>query len=412
MEKKILPYLILISALSVTASAAYYSVTGLGKMFAGNETEIQIMGTCLEVAKVIVASLLYQYWDRINNWVKGYFMAAMVVLMVITSGGIYGYLSSSYSVTSVKLEQIDKQVSFIESKEDRYNLQLNDVQAEKQSLQETIIELSKGLSNNIIQYKDKEGNIITTTSSKTRRVLEGQLNDNKEQRDLLSEREQILLDSINTFALAKLELESNTDIASEVGPLKYIAKLTGKTMDQVVNWFMIALILVFDPLAIALIIAANTAFGGIVGKEPEEKVTPIEIFEAPKKPIKTPDEVLKNTNTEFKKQINSGESYKDEPSALANSQYRLTESIIQDVTTPQTFNIIEDVKEVKELIAYLSQIKEVSIFKQNHGYKIPLSELYNIGFQRQQIANIQQETKPFEGRLIIEEDVCIIEFIK
>jgi septal ring factor EnvC (AmiA/AmiB activator) len=106
--------------------------------------------------------------------------------MIITSGGIYGYLSSAYSETSNKLEVIDKNVAVYDLKRDRFSVQLEDIRTERNSLTESIKELSKGLSNNVIQYKDEDGNIITTTSSATRKVLERQLNDSKAQRDKLS----------------------------------------------------------------------------------------------------------------------------------------------------------------------------------------------------------------------------------
>jgi hypothetical protein len=269
MERKILPYLIAISALSVSLSAAFYSVTGLSKMFAGASTQVMVMAGSLEIAKLIIASLLYQYWDKLGALLKIYLTIAVGILMLITSGGIYGYLSSAYSETSTKLEVISKNVAVYDLKRERFQIQLNDVTVEKQFLTESILELTKGLSNNVIQYKDKEGNIITTTSSATRKALEKQLDDAKQQRDKLSLREEALTDSVTKIDLLKLDLETNTDIASEIGPLKYIASITGKSMDQVVNWFIIALMLVFDPLAIALVIAANVVFS-----KPKDDIPP------------------------------------------------------------------------------------------------------------------------------------------
>ena len=102
MERKILPILVVISALSVSLSAAFYSVSGLSKMFAGASTQVIIMTGSLEIAKLIVASLLYQYWDKLGALLKIYLTIAVGILMVITSGGIYGYLSAAYSQTSNK----------------------------------------------------------------------------------------------------------------------------------------------------------------------------------------------------------------------------------------------------------------------------------------------------------------------
>ena len=113
MKERIFPFIIALSALSVSASAAFYSVFGLSKLFAGASTEVIIMAGALEVAKLVVASLLYQYWDTINKILRAYFVIACFVLMVITSGGIYGYLSGAYQETATQSEFLDRQVLVI-----------------------------------------------------------------------------------------------------------------------------------------------------------------------------------------------------------------------------------------------------------------------------------------------------------
>ncbi len=260
MEKKLLPYLVVISALSVSLSAAFYSVTGLGKMFSGASMQVMIMMASLEIAKLVLASLLYQYWDRLNRALKTYYFIALFVLMSITSAGIYGYLSSAYSDTLNKVENIDKQVKVLETKREMFQTQLNDARSEKERLNQNIAELTKGVSNNFVQSKDRNGNIITTTSAANRKVYEEQLKSSQKRRDDILLIETALNDSITKIDLKKLDLETNTDIAGEIGPLKYIAKLTGKSMDEVINWFIIALMLVFDPLAVSLVVGANVIF--------------------------------------------------------------------------------------------------------------------------------------------------------
>ena len=143
MEKKLLPYLVVISALSVSLSAAFYSVTGLGKMFSGASMQVMIMMASLEIAKLVLASLLYQYWNKLNRALKTYYFIALFVLMSITSAGIYGYLSSAYSETLNKVENIDKQVKVLETKREMFQTQLNDARSEKERLNENIAELKK-----------------------------------------------------------------------------------------------------------------------------------------------------------------------------------------------------------------------------------------------------------------------------
>ncbi len=126
MKKRLLPFLIAFSALSVSASAAFYSVFGLSHLFAGASTEVIIMAGTLEFAKLVCASLLYQYWGTINKWLRAYLVSAVFILMVITSGGIYGFLSGAFEETNTQAQFLEKQVEiqtakkliFVEKKED------------------------------------------------------------------------------------------------------------------------------------------------------------------------------------------------------------------------------------------------------------------------------------------------------
>lgn len=259
--KKVFPYIVLLAALCLATSAAYYSVFGLSKLFSAQAIAVIIMAGTLEVSKLITATYLHRYWKKLNLLLKMYLTTAVVVLMFITSLGIYGFLVSAYQTTADQLTIIGKQIAVIELKKDRFNEQLTSYNNEKTQLGESISELSKGLSNNVIQYKDKTtGEIITTTSSSTRRVLNAQLDDFKEQRNIVSTKIESMTDSITKLDLQILDIESNSDVAAEIGPLKYIAELTNNPMDKIVNWFILVFIFVFDPLAVILLIGANRAF--------------------------------------------------------------------------------------------------------------------------------------------------------
>jgi len=260
-QKRIFPFIIALSALSVSASAAFYSVTGLSKLFAGAATAVLIMATSLEVSKLVIASLLYQYWKSLNKLLRVYLTVAASVLVLITSAGIYGFLSGAYQETASKSGILDKEVELIELKKNRFVENREYFILEKKELDESITSLRDGLANNKIQYRDSEtGQIITTTSSSTRRSLENQLETAISSRDEISQKIETATDSITSLEVQILDLESNTDLASELGPLKYISELTGTPMDKVINILMLVIIFVFDPLAISLVIAANFAF--------------------------------------------------------------------------------------------------------------------------------------------------------
>ena len=264
--------LMVISTLTLSISAAYYSVFGLSSLFAGAKTEVIIMASALEFSKLIVASYLHNNWNKINTLLKTYLTMGVLILMLITSAGIYGFLTSAYQKTADQLGILDKQTEVVELKKNRFQESLKSYQLEKEQLNESISELSKGLSNNVIQYKDKEtGEIITTTSSSTRRALESQLNDSKEQRNSISIKIEALTDSITKLDLQILDMESNNEVAAEIGPLRYLSKITGKSMDVIVNWFTLLIVFVFDPLAVAMVIAINKYIGG----NKEDEVEPI-----------------------------------------------------------------------------------------------------------------------------------------
>jgi hypothetical protein len=258
--KNVFPYIVYASAFALAGSAAYYSVFGLSKLFSAQALAVVIMAGTLEVSKLITASYLHRYWKRIGLLLKTYLVTAVFVLMFITSIGIYGFLVSAYQTTADQLTVLDKQVDVIELKRERFQTQLDEYSVEKKQLSESISELSKGLSNNVIQYRDKEtGEIITTTSSSTRKVLERQLDDSKQQRNTVNLKIESLTDSITSLDLQVLDIESNNDVAAELGPLRYVAELTNQPMNQVVNWFILIFIFVFDPLAVTLLIAAQIA---------------------------------------------------------------------------------------------------------------------------------------------------------
>ncbi len=270
-QKRIFPFIIALSALSVSASAAFYSVTGLSKLFAGAATAVLIMATSLEVSKLVIASMLYQYWKSLNKLLRTYLTVAASVLVLITSAGIYGFLSGAYQETANKSSILDKEIDLIELKKNRFVENREYFILEKKELDESITSLRGGLANNKVQYKDSQsGQIITTTSSSTRLSLERQLEEAQSYKDEISKKIETATDSISSLEVQILELQSNTDLASELGPLKYISELTGTPMDKVINILMLVIIFVFDPLAISLVIAANFAFDKL-SLENEEK---------------------------------------------------------------------------------------------------------------------------------------------
>ncbi len=260
-QERIFPFIIALSALSVSASAAFYSISGLSKLFAGATFAVIVMASSLEIAKLVIASLLYQYRKGLPKLLKYYLSVACIVLILITSMGIYGFLSAAYQETAAKAGTIDAQIALIETKRDNIKGQLAVYNEEKISINGAVSDLRTGLSNNTIQYKDKEtGEIITTTSRATRQALEKQLDQTIERQTVINSKVDDLNQKLFNYETEIVEVRTSDAVSGELGPLKYLSGLTGTPMDKIINWLLLTIIFVFDPLAIALVIAANYAF--------------------------------------------------------------------------------------------------------------------------------------------------------
>lgn len=261
MKNKLFPWIIALSALSVSGSAAFYSVYGLGKMFAGASMQVMVLAASLEFAKLVTASLLYQYWTELNKALKTYLLIATTILIFITSAGIYGFLSSAYQDTAYRVETQDKNIVLLDknieiikrdvtsyenqiTQKNNRVIQLTTIRTNLQATQDTLIRRSRSTKT--------VGQQITEIESEIKRIDKevAILNDSIASKN----------NKISSIETKKLDVSSDTDLAKEVGPLKYISKLTGAGLDVIVNWYIIILMLVFDPLAIALVIASNFAF--------------------------------------------------------------------------------------------------------------------------------------------------------
>ena len=219
------------------------------------------MAASLEVAKLVIASLLYQYRKTLPFLLKAYLSIACVVLILITSMGIYGFLSAAYQDTANKEGNVEARIVLIETKRDNVKEQLEVYTEEKSSINEAVAELRKGLSNNKVQWRDKETNqIITSTSSSTRKALTKQLDQAIERQTEVNAKVDDLNEKIFNYETEIVETRIEDGNTSELGPLKYLSGLTGLPMDKIINYLLLTIIFVFDPLAIALVIAANFAF--------------------------------------------------------------------------------------------------------------------------------------------------------
>lgn len=261
MYNKYVPYFTLVISLLVSICAAFYSVCGLAKLFSGAYTQVIIMASSLEIAKILIASVLYRKWTDFKLLIKLYLTSALLILIVITSGGIYGYLSNAYQITKTADQQTTKQIELIEFKKVFFVDKKKELDTEKSGIILSIEQLRNDLGQNFQQTIDKKtGQIIRTTSNETRKSYEHQLDEAIKRRDIIAEKSNSLNDSIVQADLKIIDIQNNSSASSELGPLRFISTLTGKSMDVIVNWFLLLLIIVFDPLAIILMITSSVLF--------------------------------------------------------------------------------------------------------------------------------------------------------
>ena len=261
LKANVLPVLIALSALSVSGSAAFYSVSGLSKLFAGASFAVILMSSSLEISKLVIASLLYQYWDTINKWLRTYLASAVVILVLITSMGIYGFLSAAYQDTYRNLSVKDNKIAFLTQKKDFYESDVLRYDEELNRISENISILSNAKSTGI-QVRDTTSatgfrNTISTTEL---RLSQKRIGVEEENRKRVQSKREIVADSLQKYQLSILTLENDSESTGELGPLQYLSGLTGIPMDKIINVLLLVIIFVFDPLAISLVVAANFAF--------------------------------------------------------------------------------------------------------------------------------------------------------
>ena len=226
------------AAIAVAGTGAYFSVTGLGVLFSGASTAVIVMASALEFAKLVTASYLEQKWKETTLFLKVYLTSAVFILMLITSAGIFGYLSNAFQQQNIKLQQIDREILVFQTKIDQNTAQIEQLstQISESNKNQTTI-LGKGKVNNrLLRSIDNRDRQIGKINDKIAKLQEDNAKNNEE---------------INKIRLNNLDLEK------EVGGFKFVAQAFDVELDKVVKWFMFLIVFVFDPLAIALVLALN-----------------------------------------------------------------------------------------------------------------------------------------------------------
>ena len=260
-----------LSALFVAFNAAFFSVSGLSKLFAGASLSVILMASSLEAAKLITAGYLYNYWDKINKAFRIYLSIGVVVLVLITSLGIYGFLTAAFQETFNIFSITEKQRTFLQQKEKFWADDVARYDEELKRISDNISTLSNARSSSI-QVRDTSvvGGVRNTISTTELRLAQQRIGVEEENRKSVQAKREVAADSLQSIQLRILDLDTDTEVSAELGPLQYLSGLTGVGMDRIINWLILIIIFVFDPLAVALVVAFNNALlidKGIVKKE-------------------------------------------------------------------------------------------------------------------------------------------------
>jgi len=293
--------ILFISALSIAAVAGFFSIYGLANIYVATFWSVVIMGTVLEVGKLVAASFLQRYWTTASLWLKSYLMVAVAGLMIITSAGIYGYLSNAYQQDSVGLKDVQAKMELLLTEEKELTEREAQIDADIARVGENYVRARIKLMDS---YKDEK--------------------------KIISERRIAIRVEKQQLASKQIEVEAHT------GPIIYIAKAFDKDVDTAIKWMTLLIIIVFDPLAIALTLAGNHALMIREGNRvPPPPSPPTPLSPPPPTPSRKqedPDPIVEKENDSS--QVEESPTLTDvfideEPTPTVNSEAQIDKALVE-----------------------------------------------------------------------------------
>lgn len=338
MNKTTLKILLGLLAFLLAGCAAFFSITGLSMLFAGAALPVMIMAGTLEISKLVAASFLYQFWKKIGIVLKVYLTSAVVILAVITSMGIYGYLSNAYQQTKIEYNLSKTSTDSLTNKKSSFEFQIANLNKQLELKNKQL----EGLNSN----SKASDQVLTTLATNNRSINSISRNSNRTQTEISKLNSNIdtilakitsIQDSVYTYDVAIKGSALNASKKSELGPLEYLSGVLNTDMDKVVNWFILLFVIVFDPLAMALLISFN--------------------FLSKKEEIKSLDNIQENLI--IKEPDNTVLTERIQPEVEEQS------TISEVIETPVIQKETPEIKEVIPESIYEESNKETPVFKQN-----------------------------------------------
>lgn len=412
-----LGHLLGFSAIIVAGCAAFFSVYGLSQLFAGAGLAVIIMASSLELSKLVAATFLHRYWSKISKILKIYLTVGVIVLAIITSAGIYGFLSSAYQQTAFSLGIHEGEVGIIDGKINQFTNKMTTNGDIISSKNLRVTQLGELRAKQEVRLDSMINRRYFSNANATRDEI---TKANDEIKKLTTEIDELAIinnginDSISKYEIQKLELKSSSEVSAEVGPLKYLSELVDKPMDVVVNYFILLLILVFDPLAISLVIATNWLFENRkkqilqnkylkhqwtppLDPQPEDEVKPrgetypdsdpLEVDNEIKKPIINPETGeldLSYSNMDIEQDVflwtPSAEDIEEESNSYqhVDAEKVLTDIVVEDNMDDE---ILDDIKVVEQPLEKsirkpitIDDINEIKNKKKERGFSVDIVE--------------------------------------
>lgn len=268
--QKRISYLLLTCAIFLASVVGFFSVKGLSQVFAGAGMAIILLGAGIEVSKLVIASFLHRYWDKLTFGYKVGGLIFLFLVIFVTSSGVYGILSQAYTENKNKLMASKSEVALIEEKKKFFIDKKNDLQSEYKQIISDIAQTrlqrnttSSGMmSDSKDVYTDSKGRTSSRSNASTRKDYLKQVEGlNSDIGKMESRRDGVYVDitnisdSIFYYETKIIAIKSSNDVAVELGPLIYLSEVTNTSLDKVLFWFLMVIVFLADPLAIALLTA-------------------------------------------------------------------------------------------------------------------------------------------------------------
>lgn len=250
-------YFILLSAIFISICAAWFSVSGIAQLFVGAPLQAMVMAISLELGKLVAVSFVYRYWINVTNFLRWYMAIGAIILSIITSAGIYGYLSAAYSAAAVDFT----------TRQNQYQV----VEAEQASVNDIIAANNSRLQNNqtrtaqLQQYRSQQENRLDSlmgrqgflTQQSIVRQADNEIRNLQADSRTIERENQTLIARRDSLGRAKVAQQTDLQTNSKLGTFWYISNTIGVPLDKIVKWFVLIIVFVFDPMALALILAYN-----------------------------------------------------------------------------------------------------------------------------------------------------------